>query len=103
MGADVNAVDSAGHTALMTAAVYEDAECAAVLVEAGADVNAKQSDGYNALSLASTAAVRSLLKQAGAEEILFEGDPNEGECINIPANSSLLFIKTVYTLFHCSC
>jgi hypothetical protein len=77
-GADVNVVDSAGHTALITAAVYEDAECAAVLVEAGADVNAKQSDGYNALGLASTAAVRSLLIQAGAEEILFEGDPNEG-------------------------
>ena len=65
-GADVNAVDSKGTTALMAAVVDHD-ECIDALIKAGADVNAIDSTGNTALmfSAYSVHAVRHLL-HAGA-------------------------------------
>ncbi len=48
-GADVNAKDSKGMTALLGAAMGGNADCLKALIDAGADVNAKDSDGQTAL------------------------------------------------------
>ena len=45
-GADINARDNDGQTALMNA---NDEDCIKVLIEAGADVNAKDNDGWTPL------------------------------------------------------
>jgi len=63
-GADVNAKDKHGHTALMYA---ETAEQTKLLIEAGADVHAKDSDGRTALMWAKTAEQTKLLIEAGAD------------------------------------
>ena len=53
-GADVNAAQVDGTTALHWAAYYDDAEAAALLVKAGANVNAANRYGVPPLVLAST-------------------------------------------------
>ena len=69
-GADVNATQVDGTTALHWAAYYDDAETAALLVKAGANVNAANRYGVPPLALACTngnAAVVRLLLEAGAD------------------------------------
>lgn len=69
-GADVNATQPDGTTALHWAAYRNDAAVAELLVRAGADVNARNSYGMLALSLASTNGSRRLVKlllEAGAD------------------------------------
>lgn len=51
-GADVNARDKDGVTALVFAAVLESPEVAKILIQNGADVNARYKDGTTALDLA---------------------------------------------------
>ena len=71
-GADINAKDEAGSTALMVASEYGRTEIVKLLIAAGADVNAKNELGWTALMWASrhghTETVK-LLIDAGA------GDP----------------------------
>jgi len=53
-GADVNAGEpTAGSTPLMVAALFDQAEPTAVLIENAADINARNSDGSTALIIAS--------------------------------------------------
>jgi ankyrin repeat protein len=69
-GADVNAAQIDGTTALHWAAYHDDAETAALLVKAGANVNAANRYGVPPLALACTngnAAVVRLLLEAGAD------------------------------------
>ena len=69
-GADVNAAQVDGTTALHWAAHYDDAEAAALLVKAAANVNAANRYGVPPLVLASTngnAAIVRLLLEAGAD------------------------------------
>ena len=78
-GADVNAKDEEGYTALMMAAkngeherkkLIEQYKIVQLLVDKGADVNAKQKDGHTALKYATRndlAQVIKILKQHGAE------------------------------------
>jgi ankyrin repeat protein len=69
-GADVNAAQVDGTTALHWAAYHDDAETVALLVRAGANVNAVNRYGVPALTQASTngnAAIVKLLLEAGAE------------------------------------
>ena len=53
-GANVNAVDAEGRTALMFAAVNMHCGCANILLAHGADVNARAHDGGTALMLAAS-------------------------------------------------
>ncbi len=69
-GADANAAQVDGTTALHWAAYHDDAEMVGLLVRAGADVNAVNRYGASALAEASTngnAAIIKLLLEAGAE------------------------------------
>jgi len=70
-GADVNAKNGNGWTALMRAAMTGHAEIAKLLIDAGADVDANNKDGQTALMLAvkyEKADMVRLLKKAGAKE-----------------------------------
>ena len=53
-GANVNAADQEGRTALMQAAVYGHVDVARALLSNGAEVNAKDREGRTALTQAST-------------------------------------------------
>lgn len=71
--ADINGAQVDGMTALLWAVYFDDADLAAVLLNAGADVAAKNRYGVSPLSLAATnggSAVSALLLDAGA-------DPNQ--------------------------
>ena len=65
----MNAKDNDGYTALMVAAVKNDADVARLLIAAKADVNAKTNGGSTALMIAAmenAADVARLLRDAGA-------------------------------------
>ena len=51
-----------GRTALMVAACYGKEGCVRLLVEAGADRNMKDNSGESALDLASTEAIKAMLR-----------------------------------------
>ena len=69
-GANVNAKDNDGFTALILAAVFGHTEIVKALIQAGADINAKNNDGWTALMVATirgnTETVKALI-QAGAD------------------------------------
>jgi ankyrin repeat protein len=70
-GADVNAVDKGGYTALMCAVILRQDDKVEKLLRAGADVNIKAKDGHTALSLAKKDSIENspleqLLRQFGA-------------------------------------
>ncbi len=70
-GADVNAKDENGGTALMEAALLGNNATVQALLEAGADVNAKNKYGRTALMMAAAEGyteIVELLKKAGARE-----------------------------------
>src|SRR5205807_6978935 len=69
-GADVNARDEAGETALMQAALNADTEMMGILLQRGADVRARRLDGVPVLSRAVHAAdkVRLLLRHGAIIE-----------------------------------
>ena len=75
-GADVNAQDDRGQTALMVAAGFSDPKMVRLLLDHKADVNIKDGDGFTALSGSEMIggsndpdylAVRRMLKKAGAK------------------------------------
>ena len=72
-GADINATDKAGYTALMWAVIEWETEKIEELLRGGADVNVKAKDGHTALSLAKknsteNSPMEQLLRQFGAIE-----------------------------------
>jgi ankyrin repeat protein len=70
-GADVNAIDNDGETALMKTAYEGDAETAKILIKSGANVNIKSKSGKTALSYAleeNNKVTAEILKEAGATE-----------------------------------
>ena len=78
-GANVNARDSIGYTALMWAANHYSVDAAKVLIEAGADMNAKDNNGYTALMVTvgkGSFDVAKVLIEAGAD---LNARNNDGE------------------------
>ena len=78
-GANVNARDSIGYTALMWAAHYDAVDAAKALIEAGADMNAKDNNGYTALMVTvgkGSFDVAKVLIEAGAD---LNARNNDGE------------------------
>ncbi len=67
-GADLEAKDRDGMTALIESAVLGNADCVRALIAAGADVNAKDRHGKTALMSAKSADVADLLRSAGANK-----------------------------------
>ena len=70
-GADVNAEDNYGQTALIVATALGHTDAVRALIEAGADVNARSKQGATALMVAQGAGqneVVGILKKAGAKE-----------------------------------
>lgn len=70
-GADVNATDRGGRTALMIAVGRDDVSTVELLIAAGADVSLLDAQGVSALTIAkaeSSPGVISMLRAAGAEE-----------------------------------
>ena len=72
-GADVNAQDENGNTALHLAAHYQDIEAIKILIDSGVDVNAQNQDGNTALHLAvynkDIEAIRILIDSGASNEI----------------------------------
>ena len=87
-GANVNAKDNDGATALIGAAYYGRTEVAELLLKHGADVNTKDENGYTALMLAAmngcTEIVNALI-EAGADDLI----DNKGRTALIDAAGSL--------------
>ncbi len=68
-GADVNAKNNDGETALMLASLNGNFEAANLLIEKGADVNAKSNKGKTALEYSFLdTRMAELLRKAGAKE-----------------------------------
>ena len=65
-GANVNATDSHGQSALMHAAASNNPAVLQVLIAAGADVNAKNEDDETALALTEDDEIKKMLEAAGA-------------------------------------
>jgi ankyrin repeat protein len=65
-GANLEAKDRDGMTALIESAILGNADCVKALIAAGADVNAKDRHGKTALMSAKSADVADLLRSAGA-------------------------------------
>ena len=77
-GADVNAIDDSGETALMKAAKMGDAMTINILLNNGADINSKDLSGKTALIYAlenDNQITANILKQAGAKEPSEDGSP----------------------------
>ena len=68
-GADVNAKDRNGYTALMVSSGRGDLENVKLLLSNGADVNARSRSGLTALEIAGDEGVIDLLKEHGAKEM----------------------------------
>jgi uncharacterized protein len=66
-GAEVNAKDDVGWTALMGASYAGHLNLVQALLAKGAEVNAKANNGKTALMVASNAEVKALLVQTGAK------------------------------------
>lgn len=67
-GAEVNAKDEDGRTALMEAADRDNSESVKILISAGAEVNAKDKEGRTALMRTHKPNCKKLLREAGASE-----------------------------------
>ena len=67
IGADIEAVDNAGNTALMLAAQVGTGSCVRLLLEAGANPSRRNEYDENAMSLASTEQIIRLLVGAGGD------------------------------------
>jgi ankyrin repeat protein len=66
-GANVNAANQFGETALLTAADKGRADVVEALLQAGADVNKADEDGYAPLSFAASASIATMLIEHGAD------------------------------------
>ena len=66
-GADINAQEDIGRTALMNASYNRHLKIVKFLIENGADVNIKNNDGKTALDLAKTEEIKEVLRKAGAK------------------------------------
>jgi ankyrin repeat protein len=64
-GADVNARNSGGLTALMIAAASNQAEMVSLLINSGADKNAKDENGNTALGIAQSKGNDAVIKLLG--------------------------------------
>jgi ankyrin repeat protein len=64
-GADINAKNNRGYTALIVAAWYDNIDAVKILIDAGADINARSQQGLTALMVA-TLAIQPLIT-AGAD------------------------------------
>ena len=65
-GADINAKDNYGTTALMKASSNGQLEIVQFLIENGADINIKNNEGKTALDVAATKEIKKVLRKAGA-------------------------------------
>ena len=72
-GADVNARDRAGMTALMGACGSGNVQVVKILLENNADVNITANMGFTALGITENEEIRAILKNYGAKDIR----PNE--------------------------
>ncbi|MDD5454971.1 MAG: ankyrin repeat domain-containing protein [Candidatus Ratteibacteria bacterium] len=79
-GADINAKDNKGNTALMMASITGQTDTVKLLIDKGTDVNAKNNNGITALMLASGTNTVKLLIEKGAD-------------VNIKANDSYTALK----------
>jgi uncharacterized protein len=82
-GADVNATNSYGTTALIDAASRGRSKTVEILLDSGADVNATNSYGMSALYLAGNAETAELLIKAGArlDTLTVNGDAITGAAV----------------------
>lgn len=92
-GADVNAKTSDGGTALMYANTAEQTK---LLIAAGADVNARAEDGNTALMNAETAEQAKLLIEAGADANAKDEDGNTALYYAETKEQEKLIIKAMY-------
>jgi len=100
-GAEVNAKDDKGRTALMFAVINMHADIAGELLEHGADVNATANDGATALMLAAssgdTASVRALVRKGadpsgryirtGETALMLAKKKNHDDIVNLLSNN----------------
>ena len=64
-GADLNAKDDSGETALMYAAYYDDPEAVEVLLKAGAETDIKDEDGKTAYDMIEDQSIRDIFHRYG--------------------------------------
>ena len=93
-GADVNAKDEDGWTALMYAARNPNSEIMSALLKSGADVNAGTNEGYTAL-MAAAAGCDAAGAEAGAEAMAAEA----AEAALTPKNFCEQLSDTLATVF----
>lgn len=92
-GAEVNAQDNAGRTALMFAVINMHRDMVYVLLEHGADVNARAVDGATALMLAASCGDPRIV---GA--LLNKGADLRGSFVTTNKNAALLAAEKGYTV-----
>ena len=86
-GADVNAKNNKGITALMLATVFDKNNIIKILIKAGANINAKDNTGFTALMWASTKA-----EYVWTAESLIEAGAN----LNVKDNKGMKALKNLY-------